>query len=81
MSNSALGRGLLLTCRMDLRGGSSTQGHNQKPIALRTTGGAGVASSLLVTLGVAVGGDRRVLWMTDLNSGLAEVEGRELSQV
>lgn len=58
---------------MDLRGGSSTQGHNQKPIALRTTGGAGVASSLLVTLGVAVGGDRRVLWMTDLTgSGRGE---------
>ena len=39
---------------MDLSGGSSIQGHNQKPIALRTLGGAGVASSLLVALGVAV---------------------------
>lgn len=58
---------------MDLRGGSSTQGRNQKPMALRTTGGAGVASSLLVALGVAVGGDRRVLWMTDLTgSGRGE---------
>ena len=39
---------------MDLSGGSSIQGHNQKPIALRTLGGARVASSLLVALGVAV---------------------------
>lgn len=38
---------------MDLSGGSSIQGRNQKPIALRTMGGAGVASSLLVALGVA----------------------------
>lgn len=43
-------------------------------MALRTTGGAGVASSLLVTLGVAVGGDRRVLWMTDL-TGFGRGEG------
>lgn len=58
---------------MDLSGGSSIQGRNQKPIALRTMEGAGVASSLLVALGVAAEGDRRVLRMTDLTgSGRAE---------
>lgn len=63
----------MLTCREDLSGGSTIQGRNQKPITLKTTEGAGVASSLLVALRVAVGGDRRVLWMTDLTgSGRGE---------
>ena len=39
----------------------SVQGRNQKPDALETMEGAGEASSLLVALGVAEEGDRRVL--------------------